>query len=317
MENGKAKQLLDRIQDLVGDGQNVPFAAGKVLVNKEEVLEIVEELKTTIDLELKAYHEITDKRSKIIKEAEQEADEIIAEAEEAASRIRLSKPSPLYVDRKVKSLGKQDRQALRTANEIYAASIIYTNEMLMEINETVNQAYNMISMESDRVLESLRKKSEIIENNKKELMEGLMDMKKQERYADILEISQLLANELYYEKNRSKEEAQKDNGGEPEMVQWEFDFDEKKEQEPIRVKASREPVRARETMQEDSSIHVIRDDEDDDMKKRFGDRTPVRLEESITDDSAKGTSSDKGGKPDFRIGGRISDDFDDVDDGVV
>ena len=317
MENGKAKQLLDRIQDLVGDGQNVPFAAGKVLVNKEEVLEIVEELKTTIDLELKAYHEITDKRSKIIKEAEQEADEIIAEAEEAASRIRLSKPSPLYVDRKVKSLGKQDRQALRTANEIYAASIIYTNEMLMEINETVNQAYNMISMESDRVLESLRKKSEIIENNKKELMVGLMDMKKQERYADILEISQLLANELYYEKNRSKEEAQKDNGGEPEMVQWEFDFDEKKEQEPIRVKASREPVRARDTMQEDSSIHVIRDDEDDDMKKRFGDRTPVRLEESITDDSAKGTASDKGGKPDFRIGGRISDDFDDVDDGVV
>ncbi len=317
MENGKAKQLLDRIQDLVGDGQNVPFAAGKVLVNKEEVLEIVEELKTTIDLELKAYHEITDKRSKIIKEAEQEADEIIAEAEEAASRIRLSKPSPLYVDRKVKSLGKQDRQALRTANEIYAASIIYTNEMLMEINETVNQAYNMISMESDRVLESLRKKSEIIENNKKELMEGLMDMKKQERYADILEISQLLANELYYEKNRSKEENHKDNSGEPEMVQWEFDFDEKKEQEPIRVKASREPVRAQDIMQEDSSIHVIRDDDADDKKKRFGDRTPVRLEESITDDSAKGAASDKGGKPDFRIGGRISDDFDDVDDGVV
>ena len=51
MENGKAKQLLDRIQDIVGDGQNVPFAAGKVLVNKEEVLEIVEELKTTIDLD--------------------------------------------------------------------------------------------------------------------------------------------------------------------------------------------------------------------------------------------------------------------------
>ncbi len=317
MENGKAKQLLDRIQDIVGEGQNVPFAAGKVLVNKEEVLEIVEELKTTIDLELKAYHEITDKRSKIIKEAEQEADEIIADAEEAASRIRLSKPSPLFVDRKVKSLGKQDRQALRTANEIYAASIIYTNEMLMEINETVNQAYNMISMESDRVLESLRKKSEIIENNKKELMEGLMDMKKQERYADILEISQLLANELYYEKNRSKEESHKDNSGEPEMVQWEFDFDEKKEQEPIRVKASREPVRAQDIMEKDSSIHVIRDNDPDDKKKRFGDRTPVRLEESITDDSAKGAAAEGSGKPDFRIGGRLSDDFDDINDGVV
>ncbi|MFR5027671.1 MAG: hypothetical protein ACLTDF_01820 [Coprococcus sp.] len=52
-------------------------------------------------------------------------------------------------------------------------------------------------------------------------------------------------------------------------------------------------------------------------KKRFGDRTPVRLEESITDDSAKGGASENGGKPDFRIGGRISDDFDDINDGVV
>ena len=181
----------------------------------------------------------------------------------------------------------------------------------------MNQAYNMISMESDRVLESLRKKSEIIENNKKELMEGLMDMKKQERYADILEISQLLANELYYEKNHSKEESHKENSGEPEMVQWEFDFDEKKEQEPIRVKASREPVRAQDIMEKDSSIHVIRDNDPDDKMRRFGDRTPVRLEESITDASAKGSDSDKNGRPDFRIGGRISDDFDDINDGVV
>ena len=250
---------------------------------------------------------------------EQEADEIIAEAEETASRIRLTKPSPLFVDRNVKSLGKQDRQALRTANEIYAASIIYTNEMLMEINETVNQAYNMISMESDRVLDSLRKKSEIIENNKKELMEGLMDMKKQERYADILEISQLLANELYYEKNKAKDEEHKDKNGEPEMVQWEFDFEDKKEPEPIRVKASREPVKSvqRETDDADSSIHVIKDSDHDDKMRRFGDRTPVRLEESITDASAKGSDSDKNGRPDFRIGGRISDAYDDVDDGVV
>lgn len=318
MENGKAKQLLDRIQNLVDNGQNVPFAAGKVLIDGEEILEIVEELKTTIDLELKAYHEITDKRSKIIKEAEQEAEEIIVEAEETASRIRLSKPSPLAVDRKVRSLNKQDRQALRTANEIYAASIIYTNEMLMEINETVNQAYNLISMENERVLDSLRKKSEIIENNKRELMEGLMDMKKQERYADILEISQLLANELYYEKNKAKE-ADEGEPDEPEMVQWEFDFDEKKE-EPIRVKASRETAKSSipdAAPGEAKPLRIVKNADEDDRRKRFGDRTPVRLEESITDASAKGAESDGRSKPDFRIGGRLSDVYDDVDDGVV
>ena len=62
MEKGKAKQLLDKMQVLIEDGQNVPFAAGKVLVNKEEMLEMIEDLNMTIDIELKAYHEITDKR---------------------------------------------------------------------------------------------------------------------------------------------------------------------------------------------------------------------------------------------------------------
>lgn len=257
MENGKAKQLLDKIQLLVEEGQNVPFAAGKTLVNKDEMLEIVEELKTTIDIELKAYHEITDKRSKIIKEANKEAEEIILEAEETASRIRLSKPSPLLVSRKVKNLNKQDKMALRTANEIYAASIIYTNEMLMEVNESVRQAYNMISMETDRVLDSLRKKSEIIEQNKRELMDGLLDMKKQERYADILEISQLLANEIYYEKNKAKEDGQEETAEQPEVVQWEFDFEEKKEENPIRVKAAK--------------------------TRSLGERPPVPLDDTIDD----------------------------------
>lgn len=258
MENGKAKQLLDRIQMLVEEGQNVPFAAGKTLVNKDEMLEIVEELKTTIDIELKAYHEITDKRSKIIKEANKEAEEIILEAEETASRIRLSKPSPLSVSRKVKNLNKQEKMALRTANEIYAASIIYTNEMLMEVNESVRQAYNMISMETDRVLDSLRKKSEIIEQNKRELMDGLMDMKKQERYADILEISQLLANEIYYEKNKVKEGNKEEQPEESEVVQWEFDFEDKKEEDPIRIKPTRtQPVAERPPVPLDERIDDI------------------------------------------------------------
>lgn len=308
MERGKAKQLLDRMQVLIEDGQNVPFAAGKVLVNQEEILEIIEDLKTTIDIELKAYHEITDKRSKIIKEANEEAEEIIIEAEETASRIRMSKPNPIAVQRKVRNLNKQDKMALRTANEIYAASIIYTNEMLMEINETVRQTYNMISMETDRVLDSLRKKSEIIEQNKRELMDGLMEMKKQERYADILEISQLLANELYYEKNKAMEDDQPEGEEQPSVVQWEFDFDEKKEEDKIKVKASREPVKIPDVYEEREQAETVYQPVSDiktDRKAQISeDRTPVPLEESVTDSTfGKPAQDAQKTRPEFRISG--------------
>ena len=298
MEKGKAKQLLDKMQVLIEDGQNVPFAAGKVLVNKEEM--------------------ITDKRGKIIKDANKEAEDIIVEAEESASRIRMSKPNPLYVQRQVKDLNKKDKMALRTANEIYAASIIYTNEMLMEINESVRQAYNMISEETDRVLDSLRQKSDVIEQNKRELMDGLLDMKKQERYADILEISQLLANELYYEKNRFEEEEQKTKkqAEENEMVQWEFDFEDKKE-DPIKVKPSRQPVKLHDDILHDevvdSAFEIADELKEEKKKSLFEDRTPVPLEESITDAGVAGKAAEGSSKkiPEFRIGGNIHKSLDD------
>ena len=275
----------------------------------------LEDLKKTIDIELKAYHEITDKRGKIIKDANKEAEDIIVEAEESASRIRMSKPNPLYVQRQVKDLNKKDKMALRTANEIYAASIIYTNEMLMEINESVRQAYNMISEETDRVLDSLRQKSDVIEQNKRELMDGLLDMKKQERYADILEISQLLANELYYEKNRFEEEEQKKQAEENEMVQWEFDFEDKKE-DPIKVKPSRQPVKLHDDILHDevvdSAFEIADELKEEKKKSLFEDRTPVPLEESITDAGVAGKAAEGTPKkiPEFRIGGNIHKNLD-------
>ena len=288
MEKGKAKQLLDRMQVLVEDGTSVPFSSGKVSVDREDFLSMIDELRRTIDIELKAYHEITDKRNKIIKDAKKEAEDIIVEAEESASRIRLGKPNPIAVSRKVRSLGKNEKMALRTANEIYAASIIYTDEMLMEVNEAVKNAYNSISMETDRILDSLRKKSEVIERNKRDLMKGLMDMKKQERYADILEISQLLANELYYEKNRQTEEEQPETPEGPEMVQLEFDFEDKPEKEEIKVRASRQPVKIPDPVLDnelvDAAFDIIDELKLTPSKSDISeDRTPVPLNETLKD----------------------------------
>ena len=173
----------------------------------------------------------------------------------------------------------------------------------------------MISEETDRVLDSLRQKSDVIEQNKRELMDGLLDMKKQERYADILEISQLLANELYYEKNRFEEEEQKKQAEENEMVQWEFDFEDKKE-DPIKVKPSRQPVKLHDDILHDevvdSAFEIADELKEEKKKSLFEDRTPVPLEESITDAGVAGKAAEGAPKkiPEFRIGGNIHKNLD-------
>lgn len=149
-------------------------------------------------------------------------------------------------------------------------------------------------------------------------MDGLLDMKKQERYADILEISQLLANELYYEKNRFEEEEQKTKkqAEENEMVQWEFDFEDKKE-DPIKVKPSRQPVKLHDDILHDevvdSAFEIADELKEEKKKSLFEDRTPVPLEESITDAGVAGKAAEGPSKkiPEFRIGGNIHKSLDD------
>jgi hypothetical protein len=158
-------------------------------------------------------------------------------------------------------------------------------------------------------------------------MNGLKDMKKQERYADILEISQLLANELYYEKNKEDEADRYDKDEGPEMVQLEFDFEEKKKENEIKVKPSRQPVSIPDPIIDrdlmDSAFEVIDELKLDDKKKDISeDRTPVPLEEKITDDSAKPGKEDvaKPGKPELRISRPYSDSDrykSPYDDGIV
>ena len=54
------------------------------------------------------------------------------------------------------------------------------------------------------MVETLEEKTRIVAENKAELMGNLKELSKEERYARILELGQLLSNELYDEKNKVK-----------------------------------------------------------------------------------------------------------------
>ena len=147
-----------------------------------------------------------DRAVKIVEDAKKEAEDIIKEAEQSASRIRVTKRissnGPVF---RVDSLSSDDKQALRTAHDIYAASLIYTDEMLTEVNDVVAQAYELINDQYSKMIQTLEQKARIISENKSELMSSLKELSKEERYAQILELSNLLSYELYNERMKVRE----------------------------------------------------------------------------------------------------------------
>ncbi len=221
MEKGRTEQILEKLMDAVENGQSVPFAAGKVAVNKDETIMMLRELESIVNGELKVYREFNDRKGKIINDAKKEAEEIIYEAEQTASRIRVTKRmSTIGTAFKAESLDKEEKQALRTAHDIYAASLIYTDEMLTEVNDVVAQAYDLVANQYGIMINTLQEKAELIAKNKAELMGSLKELSKEDRYTQILELGQLLSYELYNE--RMKARAMEEDGS----YQMEMMFEE-------------------------------------------------------------------------------------------
>ena len=214
MENGRTDQIIEQLIDSVENGQNVPLVSGKVLVNKEETIRLLRELESIVQGELKIYRDVNDRKGKILTEAKKEAELIVAEAEQSASRIRVTKRMSSVPAFHPGSLEPEDREALRTAGDIYAASLIYTDEMLTEVNDLLADSYDLISGQYAKMVQMIEEKTRIVAENKAELMGNLKELSKEDRYAQILELGQLLSNELYDERKKAKKEAKRENRAE-------------------------------------------------------------------------------------------------------
>ena len=72
--------LLDELEDLLERSRNLPFSA-KTIVDKDEVLDLLKEIRLKLPDELKQAKWVKEERQRILVEAQKEADDIVKEAE--------------------------------------------------------------------------------------------------------------------------------------------------------------------------------------------------------------------------------------------
>ena len=139
--------LLENIEDILEKSKGVPFS-NKVLVDKEEILEIISELRLKLPEELKQAKWIKEERQRILVEAQKEADDIVKEAE---NRIIST------ID---------EHEITKKAYEKKAEIIETANEMSREISKgTKDYADNLLN----GIEVSLQEALKIIQNNRNEL----------------------------------------------------------------------------------------------------------------------------------------------------
>ena len=226
-ERSRTKEIIERLQMTLDAAPSVPLAAGKVSIYKDEFQSLLTELASQMDMEIKTYHEVNDRKGKIISEAKKEAERIIFEAEHSASRMRVSKRTTGVAPVDYSMLNEEERNALGSANEIYAASLIYTDEMLTEVTELIADAYHNIRSDYEIILQVMEEKLNVINNNRAELMDGLQEMDPDDRNQQMLEIGQLLSSELYNSRMKARMNSDEYEDG---SVQLTLDLQEEQEE---------------------------------------------------------------------------------------
>ena len=139
--------LLETLEDILENSRSLPFTS-KSMVDKEEMLEIIKEIRIKLPDELKQAKWIKEERQRILVEAQKEADGIVKEAE----------------NRIISMIDEHEitRKAYEQKNEIIQTA----NEMAREIsNGTKEHADAILERIEDVLADTLK----TIQNNRREL----------------------------------------------------------------------------------------------------------------------------------------------------
>ena len=146
--------LLETLEDILDKSKAIPFTE-KTIVDREEVLEIVKDIRLKLPDELKQAKWIKEERGRILDEAQKEANDIVREAE---NRI-ISMIDEHEITRKAY---EQKAEIIETANEMSREITKGTKDYADGILENLENAINNINSSINEALRT-------IEQNRNEL----------------------------------------------------------------------------------------------------------------------------------------------------
>ncbi|MFA5525089.1 MAG: ATPase [Tissierellales bacterium] len=144
-------KLLDEIEDIIEGSSTIPFA-GKALVDKGDVLDIIKEIRIKLPDEIKQAEWIKEERQRILAEAQNEADTMVEEVkihiEEMVDQHEITK------------------QAYERSEEIISKAQSNAKEMRIGAKEYADSLLKEVEINLRGVVDTLQKNRQELNNFK-------------------------------------------------------------------------------------------------------------------------------------------------------
>lgn len=175
--SSRIEQIIEEIEEFVDSCKFQPLSSTKIVVNKEELEELLRELRMKTPDEIKRYQKIISNKDAILEDAQQKADAILAEANEKAQQIvsesevmqtALQQSNQLIEQTNAQAQEIIDK-ATQDSNEIRMSAIRYTDEMLENLEKIMSHTIDAAGTKYNNFINSIQSCYDIVNKNRMEL----------------------------------------------------------------------------------------------------------------------------------------------------
>ena len=141
MSDRNTEDIIGALYDMVQDARSMPLSADKCILERDRVLDMLDEIIAQLPGELKQARTIVESRNELVSQARREADGVIREAQEKASQL-VTKEA-IYEEAK-KLIEELVSQTQNRINQLRKAANEYMDESLRQTEEVISNALNEV-----------------------------------------------------------------------------------------------------------------------------------------------------------------------------
>ena len=163
--SSRIEQLIDEIEDYIDNCKPHAFNNNKIIVNKEEIDELLRDLRMKTPDEIKRYQKIISNKEAILNDAREKAEALINEATVHTTELINEQEIMRQAYEQAQEIVEL---ATRQAQEM-ASAIQYTDEMLANVENILSHSIDITAAKYEGLINSLTDCYNIVTANRSEL----------------------------------------------------------------------------------------------------------------------------------------------------
>ncbi|MCQ4670500.1 ATPase [Lactonifactor longoviformis] len=175
--SSRIEQIIEEIEEYVETCKFQPLSTTKIVVNKEELEDLLRELRLKTPDEIKRYQKIISNKDAILADAQAKAEGLIAEAkaqtQEMVSQSEVMQQAYAQANETINNANRQAQEILDSAtsdaNSIRLSAISYTDDMLANLGQIMSGALEDVAVKYNSFVQSLQNCYEVVNKNRNEL----------------------------------------------------------------------------------------------------------------------------------------------------